>query len=106
MKTYRHLLVVLGIGLSLALAGAAGAEPGKLVVDVATPGVKISPMLWGIFFEDINCSADGGIYAELVRNRSFEDPTSPIIGPWRPAAGQGGAGDRHRTAGQPQTHIR
>ena len=32
----------------------------------------ISPLLWGIFFEDINYSADGGLYAELVRNRDFE----------------------------------
>jgi alpha-L-arabinofuranosidase len=34
-------------------------------------------MLWGIFFEDINLSADGGIYPELVRNRSFEDSDRP-----------------------------
>jgi alpha-L-arabinofuranosidase len=35
-------------------------------------GKKISPLLFGIFFEDINYSADGGLYAELVQNRSFE----------------------------------
>ncbi|MCX6896349.1 MAG: alpha-L-arabinofuranosidase, partial [Verrucomicrobia bacterium] len=40
-------------------------------------GHKISPTLWGIFFEDINLSADGGIYPELVRNRSFEDAETP-----------------------------
>ena len=33
---------------------------------------KISPHMWGVFFEDINLGADGGIYAELVKNRSFE----------------------------------
>ena len=33
---------------------------------------KISPDLFGLFFEDINYSADGGLYAELVQNRSFE----------------------------------
>src|SRR5262245_7166634 len=33
--------------------------------------------LWGIFFEDINLSADGGLYPELVRNRSFEDADRP-----------------------------
>ncbi len=33
---------------------------------------KISPMLFGLFFEDINYSADGGLYAELIQNRSFE----------------------------------
>ncbi|HNR80793.1 MAG TPA: alpha-N-arabinofuranosidase, partial [Mesotoga infera] len=32
----------------------------------------ISPILYGIFFEDINHAVDGGLYAELVRNRSFE----------------------------------
>src|SRR3954469_4812620 len=32
----------------------------------------IQPTMWGIFFEDINMGADGGLYAELVKNRSFE----------------------------------
>ena len=42
-------------------------------VDANQRGPKISPMHYGIFFEDINHAADGGIYAELIRNRSFED---------------------------------
>src|SRR4051812_5405997 len=45
----------------------------QISVSVDQPGHRISPTLWGIFFEDINNSADGGIYPELVRNRSFED---------------------------------
>lgn len=45
----------------------------KITVDVNKPGHVISPTLFGIFFEDINLSADGGLYPELVRNRSFED---------------------------------
>ena len=45
----------------------------KITVDVNNPGHRISPTLFGIFFEDINLSADGGLYPELVRNRSFED---------------------------------
>ncbi len=36
------------------------------------PTADVSPNMWGIFFEDINMSADGGLYAELVKNRSFE----------------------------------
>jgi hypothetical protein len=44
---------------------------------VDKPGHAISPTLYGIFFEDINCSADGGLYAELVRNRNFEDSDNP-----------------------------
>src|SRR5215469_16180199 len=53
------------------------AQPAKITVDVAHPGHAISPTLWGIFFEDINMSTDGGIYPELVRNRSFEDADTP-----------------------------
>ncbi len=49
------------------------AQPAKVTVDVAHPAHPISPTLWGIFFEDINMSTDGGIYPEMVRNRSFED---------------------------------
>jgi len=45
----------------------------KITVDINKPGHTVSPTLFGIFFEDINLSADGGIYPELVNNRSFED---------------------------------
>ncbi len=49
----------------------------SLTVDVDKPGHAVSPVLWGIFFEDINLDADGGIYPELIRNRSFEDSDQP-----------------------------
>ena len=42
-------------------------------VDASQRGPKVSPTHYGIFYEDINHAADGGIYAELIRNRSFED---------------------------------
>ena len=42
-------------------------------IDANDRGPKISPTHYGIFFEDINHAADGGLYAELIRNRSFED---------------------------------
>jgi alpha-L-arabinofuranosidase len=48
----------------------------KITVEVNKPEHTISPMLFGIFFEDINLSADGGIYPELIRNLSFEDADS------------------------------
>jgi alpha-L-arabinofuranosidase len=57
----------------LAWSLSANGQPAKVTVDVAHPAHPISSTLWGIFFEDINMSADGGIYPELVRNRSFED---------------------------------
>ena len=45
----------------------------KIVVDASKPLFPVSEDMWGIFFEDIDLSLDGGVYAELVRNRSFED---------------------------------
>ncbi len=59
------------------VCGSALTADNSISVSVDKPGVKVSPMLWGIFFEDINLSTDGGIYAELVRNRSFEDSDKP-----------------------------
>jgi alpha-L-arabinofuranosidase len=50
-----------------------------LVVKVNEPKADIQPTMWGVFFEDINLGADGGIYAELVKNRSFEF-TKPLMG--------------------------
>ncbi len=48
--------------------------PFNLIVSADKSGARISPAMWGIFFEDINFGADGGLYAELVKNRSFEFP--------------------------------
>ena len=48
-----------------------------ITIQADQPGHAVSPTLWGVFFEDINLSADGGIYPELVRNRSFEDAEMP-----------------------------
>jgi len=63
--------------LLLAAALSLCAAPATLTVEVDKPGHTISPLLYGIFFEDINCSADGGLYAERVRNRNFEDSSKP-----------------------------
>jgi alpha-N-arabinofuranosidase len=43
-------------------------------VNVGEPGNPVNPSMWGVFFEDINFGADGGLYAELIKNRSFEFP--------------------------------
>ncbi|WAL98918.1 alpha-L-arabinofuranosidase C-terminal domain-containing protein [Streptomyces sp. Je 1-369] len=71
---------VLGSLLAGALAaspGAAGAGPGgstdyTIDVETARTGAKIDDSMYGVFYEDINRAADGGLYAELVQNRSFE----------------------------------
>lgn len=52
-----------------------------VVVSVDHPIAPILPTMWGIFFEDINFAADGGLYAELVKNRSFEF-AKPLMG-WK-----------------------
>ncbi len=50
------------------------AQPGTAVitVDAAHPGAPIASTMFGVFFEDINFGADGGLYPELIKNRSFE----------------------------------
>jgi alpha-L-arabinofuranosidase len=48
----------------------------ELEVNTDQIGINISPNLYGIFFEDINHAADGGLYAELIQNRSFEDDST------------------------------
>ena len=52
-----------------------------IIVNIDYSGAVIQPTMWGIFFEDINFAADGGIYAELVKNRSFEF-FKPLMG-WK-----------------------
>ena len=46
--------------------------PVSFKVDLDQSAGMMSQDMWGVFFEDINMGADGGIYAELVKNRSFE----------------------------------
>ena len=69
--------------------------PAVITIDAAHPGAPISPSLYGIFFEDINFGADGGLYPELVKNRSFEFQ-EPLTG-WHEVLGFSNKGlDRPR----------
>ena len=70
MKQKNFLLIVCWL-----CCGAAAAQV-TIDIDANQRGPKISPTHYGIFFEDINHAADGGLYAELIRNRSFEDGPS------------------------------
>ncbi len=47
-------------------------QKDNIIVKANQPIAQVQPTMWGVFFEDINLGADGGIYAELVKNRSFE----------------------------------
>jgi alpha-L-arabinofuranosidase len=59
--------------LILVSAFSLSAQPVKEISVLASkPYADIQPAMWGIFFEDINFAADGGLYTELVKNRSFE----------------------------------
>ena len=81
---------VLATGFSL--LGALNASPGQaqtasttLTVQVNKPGASVSRNMYGLFFEDINFAADGGLYPELVKNKSFETDAR-LIG-WRALQG-------------------
>jgi alpha-N-arabinofuranosidase len=64
----------------IAATNMAYAQSGKIYTVKANElKGEIQPTMWGVFFEDINMGADGGIYAELVKNRSFEF-AAPLMG--------------------------
>jgi alpha-L-arabinofuranosidase len=69
---------ILSLGISISISSQTNRS---LVVKADQPKADIQPAMWGVFFEDINFAADGGIYAELVKNRSFEFK-SPLTG-WK-----------------------
>jgi len=51
-----------------------------ITLDLSKPGVDVSPILYGLMTEEINHSYDGGLYAELIRNRTFQDhPRNPVF---------------------------
>ncbi len=55
---------------------AAASVPTVLKLDASKTGAPVQPTMYGLFFEDINYAADGGIYAEKIKNRSFEFPNA------------------------------
>ena len=74
---------IIGVAAAVILSGAAVAlnaqsqdAPKTMTgtLDPAKTKFDISPTMYGVFFEDINFAADGGLYAELIKNRSFEFP--------------------------------
>ena len=66
-------------------------QPVTLSVRVDQPGARIDPIFYGLMTEEINFSYDGGLYAELIRNRTFRDnPQSPVN--WSVAKYGGGEG--------------
>ena len=66
--------------VAFAAAVTSFAQVNEFTVKVNKTGAEIQPTMYGIFIEDINFAADGGLYAELVKNRSFEFPDNPLQG--------------------------
>lgn len=73
----------------------AGLKPLKASLNAKGTSKDISPLLMGIFFEDINYAADGGLYAELIQNRDFEyDPSESGTKGWGPSYAWSVTGDK------------
>ena len=60
--------------LTVLTVTSAVAQTSTFDINLKKSGAEIQSTMYGIFFEDINFAADGGLYAELVKNRSFEFP--------------------------------
>ena len=77
---------------ALAASPLLAAEPAAtLTIHADKPGPAIPPTIHGIFFEDINYAGDGGLYAELVQNRSFEHADALFA--WSPVKRTGAAAE-------------
>lgn len=78
MFTVRNQITVKAVGVVLLVMVVmiVKAATDSLTINLQNPGITTSPLLYGIFFEEINRAGDGGIYGEMVRNRSFEEDTN------------------------------
>jgi alpha-L-arabinofuranosidase len=77
-------LALLALGSGAPRAQAPAITVAQITVAADKPGPAIAPTMYGIFFEDINFAADGGLYSEKVKNRSFEFPEA-LMG-WKKSA--------------------
>src|SRR5215204_4839547 len=79
--SFRLLRLACTFALVAAQSLTAAAQSRSITVQVDRPGAAVPKTLFGLFFEDINFGADGGLYPERVKNRSFEFP-EPLMG-WK-----------------------
>ncbi len=63
--------------IALSLGGIASAKDAVVTIDASAAGPRVNPRMYGVFLEEINHGVDGGLYAELIRNRGFEDGRPP-----------------------------
>ncbi|MBH8567719.1 carbohydrate binding domain-containing protein [Microvirga sp. STS02] len=87
------------LGLLPGPATLAQTAPATLTVQVSKPVAAVPKNMFGLFFEDINFAADGGLYPELVKNKSFEYDDH-LIG-WKAIRGAAGLADYRVSGDQP-----
>jgi alpha-N-arabinofuranosidase len=80
----------LTFGIACLFVTAQAQAPKVYMIQTDKIKAPIQSTMYGVFFEDINMAADGGVYAELVKNRSFEFNT-PLTG-WAEHKKDGGSG--------------
>src|SRR5687768_1706895 len=72
-----RFLVAIGAFVAVLTSACVAAPEAHITIDAAVSGPRVNPRMYGIFLEEINHGVDGGLYAELVRNRAFEDARAP-----------------------------
>src|SRR5215510_14379753 len=83
----RIIRVVVAVAAAFLLApgfgGLRAQQPLTLTVQMDKPGPTLDPIFYGLMTEEINFAYDGGLYAELIRNRTFkDDPQKPAHCRW------------------------
>ena len=78
-KAVKQRMVTTFLSFFLCISFLFAQKNTSYVVDITKIKAQVPGTLWGLFFEDINRSADGGVYADLVKNRSFDFP-NPFMG--------------------------
>jgi alpha-L-arabinofuranosidase len=77
LKSNYKKVICAGLLMLLYCSMEAIAQTGELVINVKEKGASVASSMYGIFFEEINHAGDGGLYGELVKNRSFEELEMP-----------------------------
>ncbi len=81
MKNNKRFRSLIAAFAASAVLSATAQNSAPLTIKANELKATIQPTMFGVFFEDINMGADGGLYAELVKNRSFEF-ANPLMG-WK-----------------------
>ena len=81
MNRTKLVILICFVAIAFSQTQIAFAQVRTITVQADKPAAKIPKTLFGLFFEDINFGADGGLYPERIKNRSFEFP-NPMMG-WK-----------------------